>query len=91
MEPPDGLFVQLVLPKMEELDMLALSTNAAIIAVTETWLDSLICDNEVCIPAMAYSATIETVREKEFVFLSVTILILIGGVTLIKMILNFWV
>ena len=35
---------------MEELDSLALSTNAAIIAVTETWLDNTICDNEVCIP-----------------------------------------
>ncbi len=40
--------------------------------------------------AIAYSAKIETVREEVFVFLSVTILILIGGVTLIKMILNFW-
>ena len=40
--------------------------------------------------AIAYSAKIETVREEEFVFLSVTVLILIGGVTLIKMILNFW-
>ena len=39
-----------ILPKMEELDILALSTKAAIIAVTETWLDNTICDNEVCIP-----------------------------------------
>ena len=39
-----------ILPKMEELDILALSTNAAIIAVTETCLDNTICDNEVCIP-----------------------------------------
>ena len=31
-----------ILPKMEELDILALSTNAAIIAVTETWLDNTI-------------------------------------------------
>ena len=73
---------------MEELDILALSTNEAIIAVTEIWLDNTICDNEVCIPC--YSIQIGTVREEEFVFLSVTILILIGGVTLIKMILNFW-
>ena len=35
---------------MEELDTSALSTNAAIIAVTETWLTNPICDNEVCIP-----------------------------------------
>ena len=39
-----------ILPKMEELDILALSTKAAIIAVTETWLDNTICDNDVCIP-----------------------------------------
>ena len=39
-----------ILSKMEELDILALSTNAAIIAVTETWLDNAIGDNEVCIP-----------------------------------------
>ena len=39
-----------ILPKMEELDILAHSTNATIIAVTETWLDNTICDNEVCIP-----------------------------------------
>ena len=35
---------------MDELDISALSTNAAIIAVTETWLANPICDNEVCIP-----------------------------------------
>ena len=34
---------------MEELDILALSTNAAIIAVTEIWLDNTICDNEDCV------------------------------------------
>ena len=39
-----------ILPKMEELNILAHSTNATIIAVTETWLDNTICDNEVCIP-----------------------------------------
>ena len=67
----------LVLPKMEELDILALSTNAAIIAVTETWLDNTICDNEVCIPG--YSIQRKD-RNPEG-----------GGVCiLIKMILNFW-
>ena len=40
--------------------------------------------------AIAYSANIETVREGEFVCLSATILILIGGVTLIMMIWSFW-
>ena len=35
---------------MEELDILALNTNAASIAVTDTRLDNTICDNVVCIP-----------------------------------------
>ena len=35
---------------MEELTISAGTTNAAIIAVTETWLDNTISDNEVCIP-----------------------------------------
>ena len=39
-----------ILPKMGELDILAHNTNAAIIAVTESWLDNTIHDNEVCIP-----------------------------------------
>ena len=39
-----------IIPKMEELNILAGTTNAAIIAVTETWLDNTISDNEVCIP-----------------------------------------
>ena len=30
--------------------MLVLNTNAAIIAVTETWLENTICVNEVCTP-----------------------------------------
>ena len=37
--------------------MLALNTNAAVIAVTETWLDNIICDNEVCIPGYIIQRT----------------------------------
>ena len=37
-----------ILHKMEELDILAVNTNAVILAVTETWLDSTVFDNEEC-------------------------------------------
>ena len=79
-----------IIPKMEELNILAGTTNAAIIAVTETWLDILYPITRYASQAMAYSAKTETVREGVFVFLSAITLISIGDVTLIKMTLNFW-
>jgi len=39
-----------ILPKLDEIHLLAKSTNAAVVAVTETWLDSSVTDQEVAVP-----------------------------------------
>ena len=75
---------------MEVLNILAGTTNAAIIAVTEIWLDNTISDNEVCIPGYGIQRKDRNREEGVFVFLSAITLISIGDVTLIKMTLNFW-
>ena len=39
-----------LLPKIDQLKHLATSTQAAVIGVTETWLNSAVLDSEICIP-----------------------------------------
>jgi hypothetical protein len=39
-----------LLPKLEEIKILAMNTNAAVMGITETWLDSSVTDTEIGIP-----------------------------------------
>ena len=39
-----------LLPKIDQVKHLATSTQAAVIGVTETWLNSTVLDSEICIP-----------------------------------------
>ena len=39
-----------LLPKIDELSLLAKSTNVAVMAITESWLDETIPDSEIAIP-----------------------------------------
>ena len=70
---------------MDELHLLAKLTNAAAIAVTDTWLDDTVSDNEVHIPGYTIERRDSTVKVEVCAFLSGTILLLIEGMNLLIM------
>ena len=56
-----------ILPKMSELRIMAKESKAAVIAISETWLDSSVTNSEIQIEGIPSCVTIEIDMEGAFV------------------------